>query len=144
TRVVQTPDGGAANKRVELAYNKRDQFTQIIRRDSDSPTGTVAAQSDYTYEADSTRLQVLRHTSGAQTRAYTYAYDAADRITQLQSYDGTNNYGYNRRDELTSASLLTESYDYDGAGNRTNHTLDPNNELKSDGTYTYTYDKEGN
>jgi uncharacterized protein RhaS with RHS repeats len=78
------------------------------------------------------------------------SYDAADRITRIVSaQDGTSQFTYNDRDELTAATHTgqgDESYGYDNTGNRTNpgYQSDPFNRLKSDGVYTYTYDAEGN
>lgn len=54
---------------------------------------------------------------------YRYTFDAASRITQIVSVDGTASYGYDNRGELTSAdytnpNLSDEFYRYDASGNR--------------------------
>jgi hypothetical protein len=48
-----------------------------------------------------------------------------------------------------SGTSFDENYSYDAAGNRLtspgkSYTVDPNNQLYSDGVYTYLYDGEGN
>jgi RHS repeat-associated protein len=70
-------------------------------------------------------------------------------VTQFTSPDGTNVYTYNSRDELTGTDSnyqTDEAYSYDASGNRTNagYQTGANNRLLSDGTYSYTYDNEGN
>jgi RHS repeat-associated protein len=93
----------------------------------------------------------LNHSKGTTTLAsYGLTYDAIDRITKMVSFqDGTSQFTYNDRDELTAATHTgqgNEAYNYDNTGNRTNpgYQSDPFNRLKSDGVYTYTYDAEGN
>ena len=61
----------------------------------------------------------------------------------------TENIDYDKEGQLTSNSDSGESYSYDENGNRDNTGYaysDPNdpNRVTSDGTYTYTYDNEGN
>ena len=80
---------------------------------------------------------------------YQWTYDAADRITQFVSPDGTSNYNYDSRGQLTGANntnQANEAYSYDANGNRTNtgYQTGANNQLLSDGTYNYIYDNEGN
>ncbi|TWT66157.1 RHS repeat-associated core domain-containing protein [Allorhodopirellula solitaria] len=97
--------------------------------------------------------------------AYTFDYDADNRLTQFSTYrDGTSTaYGYDLRDQLTSAASTAisglsqpfglasaESYDFDAGGNRkssggaSQSAANTHNQLQTDGTYNYTYDDEGN
>jgi RHS repeat-associated protein len=78
-----------------------------------------------------------------------FDYDAASRITQIDDVDGSTDYTYDKTNQLTAADASyrsDESYSYDDNGNRTNtgYQTGTNNQLTSDGTYTYTYDDEGN
>ena len=71
------------------------------------------------------------------------------RITQFVSADGTSDYTYDATSQLTAADhdyQSDESYSYDANGNRTMTGYDTgtNNRLTNDGTYSYTYDDEGN
>ncbi len=111
------------------------------------------------------RLTDLTHTNpaGATINSYTYDYDDASQIKQIVNLiDGTFDYTYDNNSRLTDVDDVTsggggsggdESYAYDANGNRTDshrltpgdtYTTDPANELASDGTYTYTYDDQGN
>lgn len=85
----------------------------------------------------------------ANLAAYGWAYDAANRITQLTSPDGTSNYSYDATAQLTGTDhnfQTDEVYAYDANGNRTNtgYQTGSNNRLLSDGKYNYEYDNEGN
>ena len=75
-------------------------------------------------------------------------------LTTVTSSDGTVTYTYDALGQLLSAdysnaSLTDESYTYDANGNRitangSTYTTGLDNQLLSDGTYTYAYDAEGN
>jgi RHS repeat-associated protein len=102
----------------------------------------------------------------------TLLYDAANRVTALNSYDGSNvslasyayswdngsrltsetdntvvrTYSYDNANELLADG--TNTYTFDGTGNRNNGSWSTptgnENELQSDGTWSYSYDNEGN
>jgi RHS repeat-associated protein len=76
-------------------------------------------------------------------------FDALGRITQVVSQDGTSTYGYDSKSQLTSADhsyQSDEAYTFDSNGNRTmsGYQTGTDNRLTNDGTYSYTYDAEGN
>ena len=76
-------------------------------------------------------------------------FDAMGRITQMVSQDGTSTYGYDSKSQLTSAThsyQSNETYTFDNNGNRTmsGYQTGTDNRLTNDGTYSYTYDAEGN
>lgn len=78
-----------------------------------------------------------------------FDYDAASRITRITDIDGATDYSYDKTNQLTAADATyrpDEGYSYDANGNRTNagYQAGSNNQLTSDGIYTYTYDDEGN
>ncbi|MFM6321527.1 MAG: RHS repeat-associated core domain-containing protein [Microcystis panniformis] len=87
---------------------------------------------------------------------YNYLYDAASRITKITDIDGTTDYTYDKRAQLTGANYSNtnnpdESYSYDANGNRITSSIHGNgyvtgkgNRLLSDGKYNYEYDNEGN
>jgi len=81
---------------------------------------------------------------------YTFGYDLASRITSIEAeIDGLSEFDYDNTNQLTIADHTgrgDEAYAYDENGNRTggSYSVDPNNQLASDGTYNYTYDAEGN
>ncbi|MBE9140285.1 RHS repeat protein [Nodosilinea sp. LEGE 07088] len=147
-RVTQMTQSGAgvAAKRVEMAYDAASQMTGLTRYSDLAGTQSVA---DTVYDYDgSGRLTSLTHQRGANVIAdYGFTYDDANRLTQLTTPDGTSDYSYNNRYELTSSDhsyQSDEAYDYDATGNRTSYTTGDRNRLLNDGTYSYEYDNEGN
>jgi YD repeat-containing protein len=63
--------------------------------------------------------------------------------------DGTTTtYGYDTINELTSVAnssgTTTYAYDLNGNRNSTGYSTKTGNEMTTDGTYSYTYDQEGN
>jgi RHS repeat-associated protein len=141
---------GVVPKRVNMTYNPVYQLETLTRYSNTAGTQTVAVSS-YSYDALN-RLTQLAHTQGATTTSlntYSYGYDAASRIIQMTSVDGTSTYSYDDTDQLTAATQsfqTNESYGYDLNGNRTNagYQTTTNNRLQSDGIYSYLYDDEGN
>src|SRR6185312_1413642 len=83
---------------------------------------------------------------------YTYGYDVANQLTSYQDASSSLTYGYDNDGQLTSASgtlngsSYSGSYSFDTNGNRTmtGYSTGTGNQLTSDGTYSYTYDNEGN
>jgi len=72
------------------------------------------------------------------------AFAGLGRITQMVGQDGTSDYGYDSKSQLTSATHThqsNETYSYDNNGNRTmtGYQTGTDNRLTNDGTYTYTY-----
>jgi len=158
TDVTQTGQGGnaVADKHVHFDYDDNGQFDSITRYASVG-TSNVVATTDYQYDS-SNRLTALTHAQGATTlAAYTWTFDAANRLVQQTSPDGTVDYSYDSRGQLTGADYDyqdDESYVYDENGNRITATNEStgtdtyatgdHNRLAFDGTYTYRYDSEGN
>jgi RHS repeat-associated protein len=87
---------------------------------------------------------------------YTWRYDSLSRITSQGSIDGSSTYTYDETSQLVAANYSAgaglptvppdEGYNYDANGNRTStgYQTGANNQLLSDGTFTYQYDAEGN
>ena len=146
-RITQS-GSGVAEKRVDMSYDAASQMTGLQRYSNLAGVQAVA-NTTYTHDAAG-RLTELSHTkNGGSLADYQLIYDAADRLTQLVTPDGTSDYNYNQRDELTGSEHSyqeDEGYSYDDAGNRTNagYVTGDHNRLLSDGTYSYAYDKEGN
>jgi len=119
------------------------------------------------------RLTNLTHHNGSSTGTtlvgYGWTYDSIGRLTaQTSGWNNSGtwtsdsvNYAYDARGQLTSADYATgsplsdEGFTYDDNGNRESATLgdgtsqsysDPAayNRVHFDGTYTYSYDAEGN
>jgi RHS repeat-associated protein len=98
---------------------------------------------------DADRLTGITHTGSmaGPLSAFTYGYDDADRLTSYTGPEGSKTYGYDDTDQLVSVTGVNpESFDYDANGNRdlAGYVTDPGNRLRTDGTFNYTYDDEGN
>jgi len=141
---------GFTTKIAEIDYNLAGQMTELRRFDEGV---TLIATSTLAYD-DLGRLDSLTHTPivnpGTDTVTYAYQYDAASRITEIDSStDGLTTYNYDELGQLTDADFTSqadENYTYDDNGNRTNtgYTTTADNRLTSDGTFNFTYDNEGN
>ena len=86
----------------------------------------LVADSVYTFD-DANRLTGLVHNDAALNAIanYGWQFDAAGRITQFTSTDGTATYGYDETNQLTSetyvgqvSNLPNKSYIYDGTYQR--------------------------
>jgi RHS repeat-associated protein len=154
--------------RADFTYDAAGQFNTINRSDSSDGTHwNLSVQSTYGYDGAG-RIKSLVYTNAAGTTTYAgygLQYDDANRLTQLTNTvhtADTRNYAYDNWSQLTdvgyagqAATNDNEAYRYDPNGNRTtatvsgtttNYALETtgDNRLHSDGTYTYTYDDEGN
>jgi RHS repeat-associated protein len=107
------------------------------------PNGVTA---DYTYDVAS-QLTDLVHVAGVDSLvSFNYTYDqVGNRLTRTRD-DTTSAYLYDSLNRLTGATNPSESYDYDAVGNRNplNSSYGVANRLLDDGTFTYTYDDNGN
>jgi RHS repeat-associated protein len=77
----------------------------------------------------------------------TYVLDNLNRLTATTKNGQTQTYDYDSTDQVqTVTGSNSEAYTYDRNGNRTNsgYITDAGNRLRSDGTYNYEYDSEGN
>jgi RHS repeat-associated protein len=135
---------------VTIGYDAASRLTGITRT---APRGHTITSSLGYDNAD--RLTNITHQDATVTvtlDSYTYGYDNANRLTSYQDGNSSLTYGYDNANELTSASgtlngssfHATYSYDLNGNRNMSGYSTGTGNELKSDGTYSYTYDNEGN
>ena len=146
---IQQSGEGLTSKQVNFNY-LADGSTQSVTRYAGS-TPTEVATSTYAYDGMG-RVSSLTNThANAPIDNYTsLGYDAASNVTQMvSSVDGTTNYtDYDAVNQLTAATHSTqanESFSYDQNGNRASgYQTGADNRLLSDGTYTYSYDAEGN
>jgi RHS repeat-associated protein len=151
TQIVQQGNGGNVvnAKRADFSYDAVGQFQKLSRYSDTAGTQLVAA-SGYSFDRLG-RLTNLAHLrNSADVAGYRMAYDAAGRITRLDSsIDEVSQFSYDKRGQLTAADNTfekDEAYAYDANGNRTSggSVVQANNRLTSDATYSYAYDDEGN
>ena len=158
-----------SEKRVDFGYNRAGQFSRIARY-SDVAGMSPVANTSYAYDTTG-RLRELAHYQGEDTggtllAGYAYEYDAANRLEEIDflpsAYDDEDvTYTYDDRGQIDTVdyagtSDVEEDYNFDANGNRVGNqvidsatetyesTAGSNNQLLDDGTFTYTYDGEGN
>src|SRR5262245_40003599 len=99
------------------------------------------------------RLKKLSDANGLATVAErNYQFNTANQVTLITDSLGDHSYQYDALGRLTSVvhpDESTETYGYDGVGNRTtsgasSYSYDPFNRLTSDGVNSYSYDANGN
>ena len=147
--IQQSSPGGndVITKRVDFDHNNFGQMIGIHRY-SDEAGSTLVTSSEYSFDAIG-RLESLSHeNSDGIFSEYDYEYDELGRIDRLTSPDGVAEYQYDQIGQITgvdNSSLADEAFSYDAAGNRTGggYVNGPANQMLSDGTYTYTYDSNG-
>ncbi|HJT35100.1 MAG TPA: RHS repeat-associated core domain-containing protein, partial [Pirellulales bacterium] len=157
TQQGQNGGNGVAAKQIEFYYNALGQFTSVARYDfvGMGPMVDIATAA-YGYDGGN-RMTSLGYTGNSgqiSIDSFAFTLDNADRITaRTSSVDGTVSYGYDTTNQVTGATYSggsgepgNESYSYSKNGNRTNtgYSTGTNNQLLSDGTFTYQYDGEGN
>ena len=107
--------------------------------------GSVVATTTYAYDAAG-NLVLLTHTAadGTIIAAYAYTYDTGGNLVAENDTGTQQSYGYDGAGELTDDNGNQQTFDANG--NRTNpgYVTGLDNQLLSDGTWNYTYDKEGN
>ncbi|MCG8653512.1 MAG: hypothetical protein MI861_26985, partial [Pirellulales bacterium] len=111
-----------SGKSAALSYNAIDQLTSVTRYSSHNFTGEVVT-TDYAFDA-ANRMTDLTHRDGGNVLAdYSYQFDAVSRITNIQSLaDGNTSLTLDANGQLLSAdhtAQADESYQYDPSGNRT-------------------------
>jgi RHS repeat-associated protein len=149
-RLATVQFGGASQTplRMDLAYTARSQLATITRF-SDLAGSTKIGTSAFSYDPGM-RMTTLIHANSGGTPLATYAwsYDGANRLTtEKLNSNAPMTYSYDLTNQLTTvqSSYGTQTYGYDGTGNRTNTGYQTTlaNEVTSDGTWTYTFDSEG-
>jgi RHS repeat-associated protein len=145
--------GNSMQLRLDAAYDVRNELTTLTHYGTTGTTMVVGTSSQL-YDALGRVTAITNYNgSGATLSYYNDSYDKNSRLTQESwssgSSSGTHTYTYDLINQLLTAD--GSNYSYDLNGNRTAYyaghgtgTIGHNNQLTSDGTYTYTYDNEGN
>jgi RHS repeat-associated protein len=146
-RLTSRKSTGQAPLRIDLTYTARDQIATETRYSNINGTTTVASTT-FSYDAvgRETHRQHL-NASNANLANYTYTYDLAGEVKKQILNGTTTTYNYDASHQLTyDTSSTSNTYSYDATGNRamTGYSTGKGNQLLNDGTWTYTYDAEGN
>ncbi len=110
-------------------------------------TRSCSTPADNRSPNDAGRVTTITHKNASNTTidSYSYALDAANRVTQETSTLGpTRNYTYDATGQLTGDGTSTFTFDLNGNRTMSGYTTNTGNQLTSDGTWNYTYDYEGN
>lgn len=147
TQITQAGNG-VNEKRVDLTYNADDQLVGLNRFGDVAGTEALA-ETIYTYDNLGRLTEITHDQDGSTLANYDYTYDSTNLISEITSEDGVTQYEYDEQGQLIGANYgfqEDESFNYDGNGNRTDagYVIGDNNQLLSNGVYTYEYDGEGN
>jgi choice-of-anchor C domain-containing protein len=152
---IRTWQGGVDAVRVDYDYRANGE-RQTLTRYADAAGTNKIGQTSYEFYRNGL-TKGITHTgpTGNVLVDYDYFYDAGGRLQSETHHDKNYVYGYDKTNQLTRVDIdgaLAESFSYDKNGNRItstgftpgNYTTGPGNQLLSDGTFRYTYDREGN
>ena len=105
----------------DLAYNSRNDITNVTRYSNLAGTATVGYSAD-SYDA-ANRVTNIQHQngSGSVLANFTYTYDSGSRLTSEDANGSTRTFQYDKANELTSDGV--NSYAYDLNGNTTRMIL---------------------
>ncbi len=145
-RMTSQQFGGSGQTplRVDLSYLATGQL-QGENRYSDLSASTLVAYSTFLYDAVGNMTgQRDFQGGGTSINTFTMTYDSGNRITTENRNGTTVTYTYDSTNEVTGDG--TNTFTFDGTGNRTNtgYSTGPDNQVLNDGVYTYTYDNNGN
>jgi RHS repeat-associated protein len=165
TQAGQEGGNGVADKQASFSYYANGQLHYVNRyADTSSSPAQSVATATYGYDTSDrlTSLAYVVHNGlTSQNIAYAWSdYDTADRIGTLDyssdynlAFANTASYSYDPAGQLmtvtnTDEDLDNEAHAYDDNGNPMNgeESSSPegfDNQIRDDGTYTYTYDDNG-
>ena len=134
------------NSQITFGYDDADRLTSRVYPN--------AVTTSYEYDGMN-RLKRLKDELGSTVLFdRQYSYNTANQINQIAELSQTRNFNYDAVDRLTSVtnqvSAVTESYNYDSVGNRTNSHLSSTythqafNKLTNANGATFAYDNNGN
>ncbi len=149
---------GVREKRAEFTYDDSSLLREIRR--FGSLTGpSIAAKTIFDFECAgcSDKLSAIHHRRGDNTVIHdqTLIRDSLNNITGITDAEGTHNFSYDVRHQLTAVDhpagpLPDEVYGYDAVGNRLFSHLsssydyaDGANRLTADEQFTYAYNDNG-
>jgi RHS repeat-associated protein len=142
-RQLSTP--GADSVLVDYGYDAAGRETSRTRWESATGGGwTAAGATDTSYDAGGlvTGMTTLDRSDDALWDAG-YQYDTVGWLSTA-TVDGTSTeYGYDAAGQLVTAGVDTYGYDPNGVPNANGLTPGSNNQVSTDGLWTYTYDDAG-
>lgn len=158
-------EGGnaVADKLVTFSYNADNQYSEIDTYAGLTTDSTLVTTSIYGYDSIGrlTSLDEGNSTSSTEYAGYSWTYNADSLVSTAGNsvYSAEDvAYSYDHDSQLIGAtysgdSSLNQTFSYDANGNQsgtgitlnnTGGTETGNNQITDDGTWTYTYDADGN
>jgi RHS repeat-associated protein len=134
---------------VRLTYDAASQLTQV-QRFADVAGTQLVGSSLYRYDVVGRPLSITHQDGpGAILVNYQYSYDLAGQLMAESHHGETSTYTYDLDGQLTAAAHTrqpNETFAYDANGNHTESgaVIATDNQVRSDATFDYTYDPEGN
>ena len=160
---IYTVDHRATSPTTPTARWRRSPVTWATGRSPRSParTATTTPASSPAWSTPTTAprwpatswgYDLAGNMTSQQSTGFDYfTEDGSGDVTGEAAEQGSSSYTYDHANQQTGGSgnypndySLGENYAYDGNGNRSGCTIGAGNELTFDGTYTYTYDADGN
>jgi RHS repeat-associated protein len=142
---------GSSNRgQMTFGYDTQDRLSAISR--TMTGFGSLSfdtVNSTYSYDL-ANRLTGITYTDATKSTtlaSFSYGYDAAGEVTSYTGPEGSMTYSYDKTGQLTGVSgaqNATFSFDANGNRNSTGYQTGTNNEMLNDGTFSYTYDHNGN
>ena len=138
SRVLSASGADAA---VGLSYDAAGRATTLAR----SSGGSSAGETDMLYDAAGLVTSLITaDAGGGGLVSEAYTYDSAGRLHTRTTFGvSTVAYTYDAAGQLLSAGVVTYGYDANGVPDTGGRTVGSNNQVSSDGLWTYTYDDAG-
>ena len=144
--------GGVDPVSVDLGYNARRERTSVARY-ADAAGMAEIGNTAYEYDTAQRLTSIQHHDDLDQVFVdYDYSYDDAGRLVNESHHGDAVAYRYDALGQLTGADysdnapVADQTMMYDANGNRidSGFAVGDNNRIRSDGTFDYVYDNEGN
>src|SRR5262249_19089646 len=131
-----TYQGGSYAAVAQMAYDSAGELTAIARLAAPG-AGTPVADTTLSYQGG--QASSIGPTAAGPPLSFGYSYDPSGQLTQLADGGSTTAFNYDAAGQLTAAG--TQGYSYDPNGNLAGAgvSVGANNEILSDGTWTYSY-----
>src|SRR6185437_7741315 len=122
-----------------LSYDGDNELTSISRYSDLAGTQLIGSTSQ-TYNPDGLVTEIThKDGSGNVLADFSYGYDLAGQLTTQVDNGTTTTYAYDHNGQLITAGSVGYRYDANGNPTNTGDMVGANNELSSDGTWSYSY-----
>jgi RHS repeat-associated protein len=135
--------GQGATLSYDYGYDKIGEITSL-KRYSDLSGVTTVGSSTWGYDGRGNVTGIYHYDStGSTIQSFAYTWDNSDRLTHKVINGVGTDLSYDATNQLKNDGTNTYTYDANGNRNMSGYSTTAN-EITSDGTWNYTYDNEGN